>query len=75
MIPLGPDGRPLSTAAGIIDLNMNERNVMIGDYDTLDPVAGGHSHNQVPIFKVGDLRLAVSFREVQFQEDFRSLVR
>lgn len=74
-IPISPGGRPLSTKAGIIDLDMNERNVMIGDYDTLDPAPGGHSHNQVPIFKVGDLGLAVSFRERQFQEDFNSLVR
>lgn len=44
----------MSTANGFIDFDINDRNVMVGeDRSALAP--GEHAHDEVPIFKVGDL--------------------
>lgn len=43
----------LPTDTGIINFDMNDRNVMLGDFGA-DP-GPGHSHDQVPVVKVGDL--------------------
>lgn len=50
-----PNDILVSTAAGIIDFDMNDRNVMIGDYDAV-------AHDQVPVVKVGDLGNIRAFR-------------
>ncbi|KAG6356959.1 hypothetical protein INS49_014834 [Diaporthe citri] len=52
-IEAGVAGAALPTDTGIIDFDMNDRNVMIGDLGA-DP-GPGHPHDQVPVVKVGDL--------------------
>lgn len=52
-VPKSAAGAALPTDTGIIDFDMNDRNVMIGDFGT-DP-GPGHPHDQVPVAKVGDL--------------------
>lgn len=44
-----------------MDMDMNDRNVMIASYDFDEP-SGGHDHSDVPVFKIGDLGIARSFR-------------
>lgn len=45
--------------------DMNDRNVMIGDYDFEDD-GGQHAHDHVPKFKVGDLGIIRSYRPHSF---------
>lgn len=53
-------GQPLSTVNGLIDFDMNDRNVMVGeDRSVLAPYE--HDHDRVPIFKVGDLGYVGAF--------------
>lgn len=52
-VPTDAAGAALPTDAGILDFDMNDRNVMIGDFGA-DP-GPGHPHDQVPVMKVGDL--------------------
>lgn len=52
-VPKNAAGAALPTDTGIIDFDMNDRNVMIGDF-VVDP-GPGHPHDQVPVVKVGDL--------------------
>ncbi|KAL2288862.1 hypothetical protein FJTKL_03508 [Diaporthe vaccinii] len=52
-VPRNAAGAALPTDLGIIDFDMNDRNVMIGDFST-DP-GPEHPHDQVPVAKVGDL--------------------
>lgn len=65
-IPLGPDGLPRDSTTGVLDLDMNDRNIMIGDYD-FDDRAGGHEHAEIPVFKIGDLGIARAFRTPYWQ--------
>ncbi|KAK7708436.1 hypothetical protein SLS63_013474 [Diaporthe eres] len=52
-VPKDAAGAALPTDLGIIDFDMNDRNVMIGDFSA-DP-GPEHPHDQVPVVKVGDL--------------------
>ncbi|KAH8756240.1 hypothetical protein F5883DRAFT_620343 [Diaporthe sp. PMI_573] len=61
LVPTYHDGNLVQPQGNaIVNMDMNYNNIMIGDYDT-DP--GVHPHDQVPIFKVGDLGIAFSFPE------------
>lgn len=52
-VPKDAAGVALPTDLGIIDFDMNDRNVMIGDFSTDE--GPEHAHDQVPVAKVGDL--------------------
>lgn len=67
-------GRPLPTDKGILDMDLNDRNVLIGDYD-FDEEGGAHPHDQVPIFKVADLGNLRGFRTERFRQSFTARIR
>lgn len=53
------------THEGLIDFDMNERNVMLGivpEEDMNRGEAEEHSHDEVPVFKVSDLGIVRGFR-------------
>lgn len=59
-----PDGESSLGSCNMLTCHtsdMNDRNVMIGDYD-FDDSGGQHAHDQVPSLKVGDLGIIRSFR-------------
>lgn len=68
-IPL-ESGRPVSTANGLIDFDINDRNVMVGeDRSTLGPLE--HPHDRTPVFKVGDLGYVKAFRKPEYRTSLR----
>lgn len=86
-IPLDELGiKPLPTDQGILDMDLNDRNVLIGDYlcdfppdDEVAGEAGGgagqHPHDRVPVFKVADLGNLRGFRTERFRRSFMARVR
>lgn len=57
--------RLLETHEGLIDFDIDDRNVMIGIVPPEDTNRGDsteHSHDAVPVFKVGDLGIVRAFR-------------
>ncbi|KAK2609855.1 hypothetical protein N8I77_003332 [Diaporthe amygdali] len=65
------EGQPVRTDLGLIDFDINDRNVMIGeDESVLAP--GEHPHDVVPIFKIGDLGNVGAFREPRHREGLLS---
>lgn len=64
-IPLDRAGRMLETHEGLINFDINDRNVMLGTVPPEDVNRGDareHSHDEVPVFKIGDLGIVRSFR-------------
>lgn len=73
MIPLDELGRPVSTVNGLVDFDINDRNVMLGeDRSTLG--AAEHPHDQTPIFKIGDLGYVAAFRTAEYRTSFKAHV-
>lgn len=70
-VPRDAAGAALPTDAGIIDFDMNDRNIMIGDFGT-DP-GPGHAHDQVPVVKLGDLGV-ITRLQPRHRNDFFVLV-
>ncbi|POS69723.1 hypothetical protein DHEL01_v211885 [Diaporthe helianthi] len=70
-VPVNNFGTPAPTENGIINFDMNDRNILIGDFSA-DP-GPGHSHDQVPVVKVGDLGVITRFLP-RHRNDFFSLV-
>ena len=70
-VPRNMFGLQRPTGEGILNFDMNDRNVMIGDFDS-DP-GPGHPHDQVPIVKVGDLGVITRFLP-QHRDSFFALV-
>lgn len=63
------DGQALSTANGLIDFDINDRNVMVGeDRSTLGNME--HPHD-TPIFKIGDLGDVTAFRRPEYRTNMR----
>lgn len=66
LIPFDDTNQLLPTHEGIINLDINDRNVMLSDVaaeDLLDEVDDSeHSHKEVPVFKIGDLGVVRAFR-------------
>ncbi|KKY35551.1 putative serine threonine protein kinase [Diaporthe ampelina] len=59
-VPTDAAGAALPTDLGILNFDMNDRNIMIGDFgggggNVGGPGGPGHPHDQVPVVKVGDL--------------------
>lgn len=71
----GVGGVPRPTDRGIIDFDMNDRNIMIGDYDSdvTDP-ANPHPHDQVPVIKIGDLGAIRALRTERHRNSVHALV-
>lgn len=64
-VPRDDAGRDLKTHEGLIDFDINDRNVMIGIVPPGDMNRNGvqeHSHDDVPVFKVGDLGIVRAIR-------------
>lgn len=53
-VPRDAAGAAQRTDTGIINFDMNDRNIMVGDFDGAG-AGPGHPHDQVPVVKVGDL--------------------
>ena len=60
-VPTDAAGAALPTDLGILNFDMNDRNIMIGDFggggggNVGGPGGPGHPHDQAPVVKVGDL--------------------
>lgn len=67
------DGRTVPADMGLVDFDINERNVMIGE-DSASAANGAHAHDDVPIFKIGDLGFMGAWREPRYEYSFRSRV-
>lgn len=70
-VPRNAADGALPTDTGIIDFDMNDRNVMLGDF-SVDP-GPGHQHEQVPVVKVGDLGVVTRLLPVH-RDNFLVLV-
>ncbi|KAJ0116909.1 serine threonine protein kinase [Diaporthe amygdali] len=70
-VPVDATGRALPTDLGIINFDMNDRNVMIGDFSNTNPPE--HPHNPVPVVKVGDLGVVSRFLP-EHRNDFTACV-
>lgn len=66
--------RPLRTDRGFVDFDMNDRNVMIGDYDRDWVAEGEHAHDQVPVFKVGDFGNMRAYRAQMYRNSILAIV-
>lgn len=60
----------MSTENGIVDFDINDRNVMVGE-DRSDLTPMEHPHDQTPIFKVGDLGFIAAFRDPKYRTSLR----
>lgn len=69
-IPLS-GGRPVSTENGLVDFDINDRNVMVGE-DRSTLVAGDHPHDQTPIFKIGDLGDVQAWRTPEYRRSVKA---
>lgn len=67
-------GLPISTANGLVDLDINDRNVMLGEDTSAVQGGNGHGHDSVPIFKIGDLGFVAAFREPHYRTSLRAHV-
>ncbi|POS70114.1 hypothetical protein DHEL01_v211494 [Diaporthe helianthi] len=65
-------GQPRSTRDGLVHLDINDRNVMLGEDRSAVQGANGHGHSSVPIFKVGDMGYVCAFREQHYQQFTRT---
>lgn len=63
-------GQLMSAENGIVDFDINDRNVMVGE-DRSDLTTMEHPHDQTPIFKVGDLGFIAAFREPKYRTSLR----
>lgn len=61
----------MSTVNGLIDFDMNDRNVMVGE-DRSTLAAGDHPHDQTPIFKIGDLGDVQAFRTPEYRRSLKA---
>ncbi|KAL1851748.1 hypothetical protein Daus18300_012433 [Diaporthe australafricana] len=66
-------GQAVPADMGLVDFDINERNVMIGE-DSGNAANGAHAHDVVPIFKIGDLGFMGAWREPRYVYSFRSRV-
>lgn len=53
---------------------MNDRNVMIGDFNFISMVQGEHVHDEVPVFKVGDFGHMRAYRTRELRTSMRAIV-
>ncbi|CAN8103641.1 unnamed protein product [Discula destructiva] len=63
--PFDDTDQLLETHEGLVDFDINDRNVMIGVVPLEDMNRGEaveHSHDDVPVFKIGDLGIVRAFR-------------
>lgn len=66
-------GQPVSAEDGLVDFDINDRNVMVGE-DRSNLAAGEHPHDQTPVFKVGDLGFMAAFRAPRYRSSFTAHV-
>lgn len=69
-VPLS-EGQAVSTVNGLIDFDINDRNVMVGE-DRSTLAAGEHPHDQSPIFKIGDLGDVHAFRTPEYRASLKT---
>lgn len=64
-VPCDATDQLLETHEGLVNFDVNERNVMLGTVPEEDMNRGDdaeHSHDEVPVFKIGDLGIIRAFR-------------
>lgn len=64
-------GQPVSTVDGLVDFDINDRNVMVGE-DRSTLAAGDHRHDQTPIFKIGDLGDVNALRTPEYRRSLKA---